>query len=105
MSGLPSSCDGGHALSHGALLDMLYRIGNMDDALYVNAGRDDVVSIEFAGRNQMLDLGNRHFPRRRHHRIKIARGLSINEVASAVSHPGVHDVHIRENTALHTVAL
>ena len=35
---------------------------DLDDALDENAGGMDVVGIDLAGRHQVLDLGQRHYP-------------------------------------------
>ena len=47
-----------------------------------------------------VDLG-----RGRHHRIEVARGLSIDEVAFGVGLPGVHDRQVGDDAALHDVLL
>ena len=52
------------ALAHGALLDVLGGIGHVDDPLHEDAGRDDVVGVDLAGLDQMLDLGHRDLARR-----------------------------------------
>src|SRR5450759_2111543 len=91
--------------AHGALLDVFDRVRHVDDAFDVNARRDDVVGIEIARLHQVLDLGDRHLAGGRHHRIEIARGLPIHEIAFGIPHPGVHDREIRDQTALHDVAL
>ena len=65
----------------------------------------DVIGIDLAGRHQMLDLGDGDLRGRRHHRVKIARGLAIDEVAGGVALPGVDDGEIGEQAALHDVFL
>ena len=75
------------------------------DALDENAGRMDVVGIDLAGRHQMLDFGHRDLGGGRHHRVKIARGLAVDEVAGGIALPGVHDGEIGEQAALHDVFL
>jgi hypothetical protein len=42
---------------------------------------------------------------RGHHRIEVARGLAVDEVALGVAHPGMHDRKIGDEPALHDVAL
>ena len=66
-------------------------VGHVHDALHENAGREDVVGIDLAGLNEMLDLGDRDLAGRRHHRIEVARGLAVDEIALGVALPGVHD--------------
>ncbi len=70
-----------------------------------NAGRMDVVRIDFTGRDEMLDFGDRHLGGGCHHRIKVARGLAVNEVAGSVALPGVHNREIGNKTGFHDVLL
>src|ERR1700722_10129465 len=51
----------------------------------------------------MLDFGNRYLRRRRHHGIKIARGLAIYEIAHAVALPGFHEGEVGFQTTLHQI--
>ena len=44
-------------------------------------GRDDVVGIDLAGLDQLLDLGDRDARRGRHHRIEVARRPPVDQVA------------------------
>ncbi len=81
------------------------RIRHVDDALHVNARRDDVVGIDLARLHQILDLGHRHLAGGRHRRIKVARGLAVDEVALGVAAIGVDDRQIGDEAALHDVAL
>ena len=78
---------------------------DFDDALDEDAGRVDVVRIELAGRHQMLDLGDRDLRGGRHHRVKVARGLAVDQVPGGVALPGVHDGEVGEQAALHDVLL
>ena len=77
----------------------------MHDALHENARRVDVVRVDLAGFDEMLDLGDRDPPGGRHHRVEIARGLAIDEVAFAVALPGVDDRQIGDDAALHDIGL
>ena len=83
----------------------LTAFGTWIDALHVNAGRDDVVRIDLAGLHQMLDLGDGDLAGGRHHRIEVARGLAVDEIAFGIAHIGVHDREIGDQAALHHVAL
>src|ERR1051325_3118719 len=93
------------AFAYGALLDMFYGIGHVNDPLHEHARRDDVVGIDLARLNQDFHFGHRRLGRGRHHRVEIARGLSIDEVALGIALPGVHDRQIGDDAALHDVAL
>src|SRR4030088_3457935 len=103
MTGTPFSSH--DAFAHGALLDVLHRIRNVHNTFHEHARRDDVVGIDLAWLDQILDLGNGDLPGRGHHRIEIARGLAINEIALGISLPGMNDRKVGDQAALHHVAL
>src|ERR1700751_3754062 len=84
-----------------AELDSLLADADFDDALDEDAGGVDVVGIELAGRNEMLDLGDRDFRSGCHHRVEVARGLAIDQVARGIALPGMDDSEVGEQTALH----
>ena len=86
-----------------AELDALLGRADLDDALDENSGRVDVVGIEFARRHEMLDLGDGDLRRGRHHRVEIARGLAIDQIAGGVALPGMDDGEVAEQPALHQV--
>src|SRR5450432_190297 len=88
-----------------ALLDALLEIQPVHDALDEDPRRVDVVGIDLAGRDEMLDLGDGEARRRRHDRVEIARRLAIDEIALGIALPGVDDGEIGEQPALHDVAL
>ena len=67
--------------------------------------RDDVVGIDLARLDQVLDLGHGDLGRRRHHRVEVARGLAVDEVAFGVALPGMHDGQIGDQAGLHHVLL
>ena len=71
----------------------------------IDARRDDVVGIDLARLDQVLDLGDRDLAGGRHHRIEVARGLAVDEVALGVALPGVHDREVGDEAALHDVVL
>ncbi len=64
-----------------------------------------MVGIDLARLHQVLDLGDRDLAGGRHHRIEVARGLAIDEVAFGIALPGVHDRQVGDDAALHDVAL
>ena len=74
-------------LPHRALLDALLVARALEDVLHEDAGRDDVVGIERARLDQVLDLGDRDARGRRHHRIEVARRPPVDEVAEPVALP------------------
>src|SRR5215831_15269587 len=58
-----------------------------DDAVHEDAGRVDALGIELADLDELLDLRDGHLPRRRRHRVEVARRLPVHEVAEAVGLP------------------
>ena len=101
----PAAAGDGSRLRRGALFDALLGGSDLDDALHENAGRMDVVRIDLAGRHQVLDLGHRDLRRRRHHRVEIARGLAIDEIACGIALPGMDHGDVGEQAAFHEVLL
>ena len=63
------------------------------------------VGIEFAGFDEMFDLGDGHLGGGRHVRIEVARRLAIDEIAFGVALPGVDDGDVGEEAVLHHVWL
>ena len=78
------------ALIHCAVvrfLDPLLVRRPLDQSLHEDARRVHAVRLDRAGVDQLLDFGDRVSRRGRHHRIEVARGLSIHEVAGAIALP------------------
>ena len=86
-----------------AFLDALLEVLAQDHALHVDAGRYDLVGIEFAGFHQVLHLGDGDLAGAGHHGIKVARGLAINQVAHAVAFPGFHQREVGGERAFQQV--
>ena len=53
----------------------------------------------------MLDLGDGDAAGRRHHRVKVARGLAINQIAFGIAFPGMHDGEVGDQSTFHDVLL
>src|SRR5436190_23576443 len=64
----------------------------------------DAVRIDRAGINELLDLGDGVPRGRRHHRIEIARGLSIDEIADAIAFPRLDEREVSEERRLENVS-
>ena len=77
----------------------------MHHTLDVDAGRNDVVGIDIRRLHEVLDLGHGDLAGRGHHRIEVARGLAVDEVALGIAHPGMHDREVGHEPALHDVAI
>src|SRR5690349_2844464 len=69
------------------LLDPLFVVASLDDALHENPRRVNAVGIERAGLDELFDFSDRMLRCCRHHRIEVARRLSINEIADAIAFP------------------
>ena len=60
----------------------------------------DLVGIERAGLHELFDFRDRDASRGRHHRIEIARGLAIDEIAFGVALPRLDDGKVRGEPGL-----
>jgi len=49
----------------------------------------DLIGIEAADVDQLLDLGHHLGAGRGHHRIEVPRGLSIDQIALGIGFPGL----------------
>ena len=79
----------------GALLDALLVFGTWTMRCTKMPGVWMLVRVDLAGRHQLLDLGDGHLAGRRHHRVEVARGLPVDEVALGVALPGLDDRRCR----------
>src|SRR5581483_1138659 len=68
-------------------LDPLLVACALDDVAHEDAGRDDVVGIDFAGLDQLFDLGNRRRGGGGHDRVEVARRAAVDQVAGGVAAP------------------
>ena len=68
-------------------------------------GRVDVVGVDLAGLDEILDLGDRDLAGGRHHRVEVARGLAVDEVALGVALPGVDEREVGDEAGLEHVVL
>src|SRR5581483_239341 len=93
------------AIAHRPLLDALLVARALDDVLHENPWRDDVIRIDGAGLDELLDFRDRHAARRRHHRIEVARGAPVHEVAGAVAFPRLDEGEVCPERRLEHVRL
>ena len=77
----------------------------LDDPVDEDPGRVDVVRVELAIGHELLDLGDAHLARRRRHRVEVARGLAVDEVALVIALPRLDDREVADDAALHDVGL
>lgn len=72
-------------MSRRALFNVLVLPGHFDQSRNENSRRVNVIGVDCARRNQMLDLGDRHLAGGRHDRIEVPRRLAIDEVAIVIA--------------------
>ena len=65
----------------------------------------DIVLVELARDDQLLDLGEGDLAGRRHHRIEVPGRAPIDEVALVIAQVGLDDGKIRLQAALHHIEL
>ena len=68
-----------------ALLDRLAGLADLDDALHEDARGVDVLGVEFAGFDELLDLGDRDPAGHGAQRVEVARRRVVDEVAVPVA--------------------
>ncbi len=91
------------AWADGALLDALFVVAALEDALHEDAGRMDFVGGKFAGLHEVLDFCDRDFARSRHHRIEVAGGALEHKIAHGIALPSLDDGKIRPEPVLQEV--
>src|SRR5258708_38479127 len=87
-------------LLYRALFDALYVIGALEDGIYVDTGRVDLIGRELARFDELLDFGDDVVGGSGHHGIEIARGLAEDEIAPAVALPGFDKREVAAQGAL-----
>ena len=76
---------------HGAELDALFVARALDDAVDEDARRVDLVGIQLADLDELLDFGHADLAASGDHRVEVPRGFSKNEVAGFVALPRLHE--------------
>ena len=71
--------------------------------LHEDAGGVDVVRVELAGLDELLDLGDRDPPAHRGERVEVARRVAVDEVAVPVALPGAHQPEVGDDRLLQDV--
>src|SRR3954447_141585 len=85
---------------HGALLDRLLVARALEDALDVDRRQVDLIGVELADLDQLLDLGHRDLAGLRAQRVEVARGLLEDQVAPAVALPRLDDREVAAQRVL-----
>src|SRR5262245_46571884 len=79
------------ALPHGALLYPALVLGALKDVLHEDARRVHGVGGNLSWIDEALDLRNGASGGRGHHRIEVARGFPVNEIAKTVPTVRAHE--------------
>src|SRR5690606_15085451 len=85
------------------LFDALEVIASLQDPLHEDPGGMNVVALDAARVDQVLHFGERGLRRRRHDRVEVARRAPVDEIAGAVTLPGLDEREVRTERALHQV--
>src|ERR1700746_975041 len=93
------------ALAHRALLDAFLEGWTVHDPLHENPGCVDMVGVDCASFDQMLDLHYRDPPGCRHHRIEVACRLSVDEITLAIGLPSMNDREVGDEASFHHITL
>src|SRR5262249_22270636 len=93
------------ALPERALFDPFFVLRALKNLLHKNTWRGHVIGIDGSRVDELLDLGDGHAPRRRHHRVEITGSPPIDEVADAIALPRVDERKIGANRRFEHVVL
>src|SRR5688500_12327554 len=81
---------------HGAAFDAFFESA-LNKPVHINAGGMNVVHVEFAGLDNFLHFHHGDFAGGGGERIKVARGMAINDVAVTVRLPAFDDGEVADN--------
>ena len=71
--------------AHGSALDSLFVGVTLQNALHINSRRDDMIGIDFAGLDQLLDFSDGARSGGCHHGIKIARCFAVDKISRRIA--------------------
>src|ERR1043165_7767739 len=91
-------------LPDGALLDRLLVAGALEDPVHVDRRQVDLIGIDLADLDELLDLDDRHLAGLGAQRVEVARGLPEHEVAPAIALPRLHDRDVAADRVLEHAA-
>src|SRR5438876_6319139 len=103
VSGMKFSVFPTELFTRRAALDALLILRALKNCVDENAGRVHLIGVELAELHQFFHFGDDVIRGSRHHRIEVARHLSVDEVAPAVAFPRFDERKISAETALHHV--
>src|SRR5438552_6466835 len=84
-------------------LDAFLVFGALENGIHKNSWCMYLIGVELAELHQFFHFGDDVIRGSRHHRVKVARRLSVDEVAPAVAFPRFDKRKISAETALHHV--
>src|SRR4051812_34103856 len=91
---------GGGAGADGALFDVPGPVRGLHQVPDVDAGCHDVVRVQFPGRHDDLRLGDRDAAGGGHHRVEVAGGVPVDQVAFGVRGVRVDQGDVGDDAAL-----
>src|SRR6266403_800376 len=86
-----------------AALDALFVLRALENGVHKNSRCVNLIGVKPAKLDEFFDFGDNVVGGSRHHRIEVARGLSIDEVAPAVTFPCLDEREIAAQPALENI--
>src|SRR2546425_1115804 len=86
-----------------SLLDSLFIVRPLEDPAHVDARSMHRLRVEIARRDQVLHLGDGDARRGGHHRVEVARGFAVHEIAQAVASVGLDQSEVGQEGCLQNV--
>jgi hypothetical protein len=80
----------GRSGTHGALLDAFFEAA-LNDSVDVDTWRMNLCRVEFAGLDDFLYFDHGNTPGSCRQRVKVLRGMAINDVAEVICFPAFDD--------------
>ena len=90
------------AFAHRPLLNSLFRV-RLDDPVYENPSRVDLVGIKCSQRNYFLDFCDGYTAAHGHQGIEIPGRSTVDQVARGVSLPGFYKGDIGHDSSFHDI--
>ena len=81
----------------GAKFNTFFKFYALNNSIYKNAGRMNLIRLELADFNQFFHFGHGHFAASGDHRVEIAGGFAIDQIAGFIALPRFYDRHVRVN--------
>src|SRR5215467_2692029 len=95
----------GRSYAHRPLLDPFLVVDALKYVLHEDSRCHDVIGIDVAGFDELLDFGDRRACRGGHHRVEITRRAPVDQVTQAVALPRFDEREVGPERLLEHVAL